>query len=249
MFDFQGQNVLITGATRGIGKRIADDFAGYGANLILTGTKKEQIETLNRQGSPDATHYRKYYTVDFTDIESINAFFTELEKYERIDVCINNAGINRINLIEDTKLEDWDDILAINLRAPFMIIQSISEKMKIHNYGRIVNIASIFGVISKARRSAYTASKFGLRGLTVTASTELAPYNILVNAVSPGFVLTELTTRILSKEEMEQLAEQVPMKRFAQPEEISKVVLFLASSINTYLTGQNIIVDGGFVNV
>lgn len=247
--DFQGQTVLVTGATRGMGKQFADDFAKLGANLILTGTDKDKIETLNREAKHDRQAFRKYYAVDFANAESTKAFIEAIEAYQKIDVCINNAGINRINFIDKTLLADWKDILAINLEAPFLITRSVSRIMKANGYGRIVNIASIFGVISKAKRSIYATTKFGLRGLTVTSAIELAPYNILVNSVSPGFVLTELTKRILSEEEMKQLASQVPMGRFAEPKEISRVVIFLASSLNTYLTGQNIVVDGGFVNV
>ena len=128
-------------------------------------------------------------------------------------------------------------------------MREISRKMKKNQYGRIVNISSIFGVISKAKRSIYTTTKFGLRGLTVTAAIELAPYKVLVNSVSPGFVLTELTKRMLSEEEIKALSGQVPLGRFAEVDEISRIVLFLASSLNTYLTGQNIVVDGGFISV
>lgn len=247
--DFQGQTVLVTGATRGMGKQFADDFAKLGANLILTGTDKDKIETLNREAKHDQQASRKYYAVDFANAESTKAFIEAIETYQKIDVCINNAGINRINFIDETLLEDWKDILNVNLEAPFMIIRTVSRLMKNNRYGRIINIASIFGVISKAKRSIYTTTKFALRGLTVTSAIELAPYNVLVNSVSPGFVLTELTKSMLSEEEMKQLASQVPIGRFAEPEEISRVVLFLASSLNSYLTGQNIVVDGGFVDV
>jgi NAD(P)-dependent dehydrogenase (short-subunit alcohol dehydrogenase family) len=247
--NFQGQTVLVTGATRGMGKQFADDFAKLGANLILTGTDKNKVDTLNREAKHDKQASRKYYAVDFANAESTKAFIEAIEAYEKIDVCINNAGINRINFIDETLLEDWKDILNVNLEAPFMITRAVSRLMKKNRYGRIINIASIFGVISKAKRSIYTTTKFGLRGLTVTSAIELAPYNVLVNSVSPGFVLTELTKNILSAVEMEDLARQVPMGRFAEPEEISGVVLFLSSSLNTYLTGQNIVVDGGFVNV
>lgn len=247
--DFQGQTVLVTGATRGMGKQFADDFAKLGANLILTGNDKDKIETLNREAKRDGQVTRKYYAVDFANAESTKAFIEAIEAYQKIDVCINNAGINRINFIDETLIEDWKEILAVNLEAPFMITRAVSKLMKKNHYGRIVNIASIFGVISKAKRSIYTTTKFGLHGLTVTSAIELAPYNVLVNSVSPGFVLTELTKSILSEEEMKNLASQVPIGRFAEPEEISRVVLFLASSLNTYLTGQNIVVDGGFVDV
>jgi NAD(P)-dependent dehydrogenase (short-subunit alcohol dehydrogenase family) len=247
--NFQGQIVLITGATRGMGKQFADDFAKLGANLILTGTDKDTIETLNREAKRDGHVTKKYYAVDFANADSTKAFIEAIQTYQKIDVCINNAGINRINFIDETLLEDWKDILAINLEAPFMITRAVSKLMKKNRYGRIINIASIFGVISKAKRSIYTTTKFGLHGLTVTSSIELAPYNVMVNSVSPGFVMTELTKSILSEEEMKNLASQVPIGRFAEPEEISRVVLFLASSLNTYLTGQNIVVDGGFVDV
>ncbi len=247
--DFQEQTVLVTGATRGMGKQFADDFAKLGANLILTGTDKDEIETLNREAKHKKHVTREYYAVDFANAESTKTFIEAIETYQKIDVCINNAGINRINLIDETLLEDWKDILKVNLEAPFMITRAVSRLMKKNRYGRIINVASIFGVISKAKRSIYTTTKFGLRGLTVSSAIELAPYNILVNSVSPGFVLTELTKSILSEEEMKDLASQVPINRFAEPAEISHVVLFLASSLNTYLTGQNVIVDGGFVDV
>lgn len=243
--EYDGQIVLITGATRGIGKQIADDCAGLGASLILTGTDSEQIKKLNNTYA----NKRKYYCVNFSDNESTGSFIEELKNYKKIDVCINNAGINRINYIDETLVEDWDDIINVNLKAPFVIIREISKIMKKNRYGRIVNISSIFGVISREKRSIYSTSKFGLRGLTVAASNELAKYNILVNAVSPGFVLTELTRSMLSQKEMNELAEQVPVKRLAHPDEISRVVLFIASSLNTYITGQNIVVDGGYINV
>ena len=247
--DFEEQVILITGATRGIGRQIADDFAELGAELILTGTNEDEVGTLNRSIEELENPKKKYHCVNFLDANSTEKFLDELRDYSRIDVCINSAGINRIDYIDETKTEDWDDIIAVNLKAPFLITREISKIMKKNGYGRIVNIGSIFGSISREKRSIYSSSKFGLRGLTVASSNELARYNILVNTVSPGFVLTELTKSILSEEEMTELAAQVPMGRLAEPGEISKVVLFLASGFNTYITGQDIIVDGGYVNV
>lgn len=247
--DFKGQVVLVTGATRGIGKQLTDDFAKAGARLILTGTKKEEIDTLNKTRKKDHENKRTYYCVDFIDSESTNDFLEEIRKYKKIDVCINNAGINRINYIEDTLVKDWDDIMAVNLKAPYLITKEVSKVMKKNRYGRIVNISSIFGIISKSKRSIYSASKFGIQGVTVAVSNELAKYNVLANTVSPGFVLTDLTRRILSKKEIRDLNKHIPLGRFAMPDEISRIILFLSSSLNTYLTGQNIVVDGGYVNV
>lgn len=240
---------MVTGGTRGIGKQIAADLYDLGAKLILTGTNRKQIKKLNLSLSSEKRQRIKYIAANFKTSASIKKFTEELAKYEKIDVCVNNAGINRINDIEETLLEDWDDILTVNLKAPFMIIRTITKTMKKNNYGRIVNIASIFGLVSRVKRSIYSSSKFGLRGLTVSVANEMAKYNVLLNSVSPGFVLTELTKSILSTKEMEELAVQVPAGRLATPDEVSRVVVFLASSLNTYVVGQNIIVDGGFVNV
>lgn len=246
---FKNQVVLVTGATRGIGKDIADSFIKLGAKVILTGTNKKEIDKLNSDLAAEKKDSIKYYCVDFTDEKNTDYFIKELSEYDKIDVCINNAGINRINYIDETKLEDWKDIIDVNLYAPFRIIREISKIMKRNRYGRIINVSSVFGVISREKRSIYSASKFGLNGLTVASSNELAQYNILVNTVSPGFVLTDLTKSILSEKEMQDLSISIPAKRLAEPADISNVVLFLASSSNTYLTGQNIIVDGGYVNV
>jgi len=248
-FDFSGQVALVTGGTRGLGKQIADDLFNLGSDLIITGTNSNHIKELNHTLIPEKRKRVKYIAADFRDAENIKQFTKQIMAYERIDVCVNNAGINRINYIDETLLEDWDDIITVNLKAPFMIIREAAKIMKKRNYGRIVNISSIFGVVSRAKRSIYSTSKFGLRGLTLAVANELAKYNILVNSVSPGFILTELTKRILTREEMTELADQVPIRRFAMPDEISRVVIFLASSLNTYIAGQNIIVDGGYVNV
>lgn len=238
----------MTGATRGIGQKIAEGFAAAGAELILTGTDGSQIDALNKQAAHDRAAKRKYFAVDFTDQASVEDFLAEINVLTKLDVCVNNAGINRINPIAETLVEDWDDMLDVNLKAPFLLLRAISGQMIRNNYGRIINISSIFGVVSRAERTIYSATKFGLHGLTVAASLELARHNILVNTVSPGFVMTDMTRQNLSDTERLELAGQVPVGRFAEPAEIATYVLFLASRLNTYLTGQNIIVDGGFTN-
>jgi 3-oxoacyl-[acyl-carrier protein] reductase len=247
--EFANKTVLLTGGTRGIGAALADAFHKAGAKLILTGTRADQTDELNRQNAEASVTDVEYWPVDFTDNASLEAFLARLDEQDRIDVCINSAGINPLNPIESIETADLDATYAINLRAPFLICRSVSKLMKRANYGRIVNIASIWSVITKPHRSVYTATKAGLSGMTQTLAAELAADNILVNAVSPGFVLTELTAKNLSAEQRQSLAAQVPIQRFAKPEELASTVLFLSSDLNTYLTGQNIVVDGGFTNV
>ena len=156
--------------------------------------------------------------------------------------------INKVDLIQDIEEKDWDWIQNVNTRGPFLLISKIAEKMKNQGFGKIVNIASIFGSISKSKRAAYSTSKWGLIGLTKAVALDLAPYNILVNSVSPGFIDTELTRKILDYKEIEELKDTIPQKRLGEVEEIAKIVLFLSSDLNSYITGQNIIIDGGFTS-
>jgi len=247
--DFSARRVLITGATRGIGKAIAEILSLAGAQLILTGTHREEIDELNRCANRAGNKKVNYIQADFSSLPSIHTFIDEIKELGAIDVCINNAGINKTNCMEEVSDEDYNKLISINLTAPFIICRALAPVMKKAGYGRIVNIASIWSAITKAERSLYTTAKSGLVGMTKTLSVELAPYNVLVNAVSPGFTITEMTKQTLTATEMKSISQQIPMGRFAQPEEIARVVMFLASEANTYITGQNIIADGGFVNV
>ena len=246
--NFTNKTIVVTGATRGIGKQIADDLHLLGANLILTGTNVNEIKDLNNLAKSLGQN-KIYYAVDLIQSEQVDKFISELSKFPKIDCLVNNAGINRLNHIQDVLFSDWDDMLSINLTTPFKLLNTVSKCMIKNNYGRIVNIASIFSKISKEKRSVYTATKFGINGLTVGASNDLASYNILVNTVSPGFVLTDLTKKNLTETEIKFLTNQIPAKRLAQTTDISNVVIFLLSDLNQYLTGQNIVVDGGFTNV
>lgn len=244
--DFSDKTILVTGATRGIGKSIADKLYELNANLILTGTKQEEIKKLNNDFLGTR---KKFYCVDFSDDNSISYFLEQLNSYKKIDVLVNNAGINKLNFITDIIDSDWDEMLQVNLTSPYKLIKNVSKKMINYNYGRIVNIASIFSIISKTKRSVYTSTKAGLHGLTIGVSNDLAKYNILVNTISPGFILTDLTYKNLSSYEIDELSSQIPTNRLGKVEDISNAVLFFISDKNTYITGQNIIIDGGFTNV
>ena len=247
-FNLSDKTFLVTGGTRGIGAQIANDLYELGAKVLITGTNKSEINNLNNDFRYD--NGRKiFFYLDFLDKNCIEVFLDEIISFYKIDGFVNNAGINILNSIQDAKLTDWNDMLAVNLTAPFQLLNALTPKMITQKYGRIVNIASIFGVISKEKRVVYSATKFGIHGLTVGSSNDLARYNILVNTVSPGFVLTDLTMANLSKEEIATLIEKIPIRRMAETSDISKLVLFLLSDLNQYITGQNIIIDGGFTNI
>ena len=247
-FNFKNNTILITGATRGIGKQIAIDLELLGVRLLLTGTNKKEINRLNKKVKLEKSS-KKYFHLDILDNYSVSKFLLDIEKIDEIHGLINNAGINRLNSIQDSKIKDWDEMLNVNLSTPYKLIKIISKKMINNNFGRIINIGSIFSKISKERRAIYSVTKFGIHGLTVGVSNDLAKYNILINTLSPGFILTELTQKNLSQKEMNKLKDIIPIKRLGTKREVSNVAIFLLSDLNLYLTGQNIIIDGGYTNI
>lgn len=236
MINFVGKTAIVTGGTRGIGKSIVDLLSALGCKVIYTGTKKKVLNNKKRI----------YHQLDFLDSVSLNGFLAELHKLPKIDILINNAGINIIEPIYNINIDSWQKLLKVNLTGAMVIMREVSQKMKKNKGGKILNISSIFGVISKSNRAAYSATKSGLIGLTRAAALDLADYNILINALCPGFTLTDLTKSILPKEEIRALASEVPLGRFADIPEVAKVAVFLCSDLNSYMTGQTLIVDGGY---
>ena len=209
-FDFSNKTIVITGGTRGIGAAIVESFQKCNAEIIATGTNNKELDRLNRES---AGKIIKYIHLDFTSNESVQEFLVYLDNQDHIDVLINNAGVNKIDSIQDVTEDDWDWINNVNLRGPFLLTRIVADRMKKQGYGWMVNIASIFGVVSKTKRAAYSATKWGLIGFTKAVALELAPHNILINAVSPGFVDTELTQQILGDKEIKNLVNNIPQKR------------------------------------
>lgn len=237
--DFTGKIAIVTGGTRGIGKSIVSLLLESGCEVIYTGTGERVAE--NDVGG-------RYEQLDMSDGQSIERFVSEvMGSLSRVDILINNAGINIIEPIDKVQDEHWEKVLAVNLTGPMRLMRETVKMMKESGRGgKILNISSIFGVVSKAKRNSYSASKTGLIGLTRASALDLAPYNILVNALCPGFTKTELTVSILSRTEMKGLASDVPLGRFAEVSEIAKIAVFLCSDLNSYMTGQIVVADGGF---
>ncbi|WP_428738524.1 SDR family NAD(P)-dependent oxidoreductase [Sulfurimonas sp.] len=237
--NFKDQRVLVTGGTRGIGYEIAKQFLDADAQVVVTGTSMHKTENI------DTRLYYEQLVIDKEQDwqESVKKI---VDSYDGFDILINNAGINKVNKIFETNVQDIEEILLTNLTAPIFIVAEVSKKMKERKKGYIVNIGSIFGVVSKTGRNPYTASKAGLIGVTKTMAIDLGEDNVLVNCISPGFVDTQLTRAVLGEKAMSEISSSIPMKRLAGVSDIAPTVLFMCSKYNSYITGQNIIVDGGF---
>jgi 3-oxoacyl-[acyl-carrier protein] reductase len=246
--DFIRKTALVTGATRGIGKAIADTLWASGADVYMTGTKQEEIDSLNGEVEKNNVERKHYLCVDLSNELSLKAFLLQLDAIERIDICVNNAGINIVRDFCEVPYEEFMKVQQVNVFGPRQILSVVVPKMKAQNYGRIVNIASIWSVINRPGRSSYGISKNAIHGLTKALSIELAQYNIMVNSVSPGFTMTELTKNTNTPEQLVELGNKVAARRLADPQEQANVVAFLCSEQNSYMTGQNLIVDGGYTN-
>lgn len=236
------RKVLVTGATRGIGRAIAARLLLDGYTVFGTGTQNSAQRCADL---PDLAGVL-WFDVDFSDRDSVRAFLPEMAAAGPFDGLVNNAGVNRIKPLDEVDEADYDFVHDTNLRSPYLICREVIRGMAEAGSGRVVNIASIWSVVTKAHRSLYSSAKTGLVGLTRALAAEAGAQGVLVNLVSPGFVLTDMTRESLTPEQMAALTEQVPMKKMAAPEDIAEVVRFLLSPENRYITGQNIVADGGF---
>lgn len=241
------KTAVVTGASRGIGRSIAIDLAKKGANVVVNYSGNEakanevvdEIKALGQQAFA--------VKADVSNAEEVQALMKQaVDTFGSIDILVNNAGITKDNLLMRMKENEWDDVININLKGVFNCTKAVTRQMMKQRGGRIINVASVVGVCGNPGQANYVAAKAGVIGLTKTTAKELASRHITVNAVAPGFISTDMTDKLDENVQTEML-KQIPLARFGAPEDISNVVVFLASEGAGYITGQTIQVDGGMV--
>ena len=245
-FDLHGKVALVTGAYRGLGFAIAQGLAEAGATVVLNGRKAELLASAAKTLT-DAGRRASTCVFDVTDGDAVRAGIAAIEReHGRLDILVNNAGIQRRNPLVDFKRQDWDDVIATNLTAPYLVAQAALPGMIARKSGKIVNIASLMSELARPTVVPYTAAKGGVRQLTRGMAVELAPHNIQVNAISLGYFATEMNRALIDNAEFNAwVCKRTPAGRWGEPPEIAGLAVFLCSAAANYITGQLITIDGG----
>ncbi len=239
-----GQSAIVTGAGRGLGRNIAQTLARAGAKIACIDvdetTLAETVSGIEAEGGTAVA-----MTCDVTDSDRVSETVAQvIETFGGLDILVNNAGITRDTLLMRMKDDQWDSVIAINLRGTFLFTRAATRPMMKKRRGRIINLASVSGLTGNPGQANYSASKAGVIGLTRTVARELASRNITVNAIAPGFILTEMTAK-LGEEILAEIRKQVPLGRLGDPQDVADAVLFLASDAADFITGHVLTVDGG----
>jgi 3-oxoacyl-[acyl-carrier protein] reductase len=244
--DLSGQVAIVTGASQGLGRSCAEALAASGATVALVARSADKLDEV-AAGIRAAGGTAEVFPCDVMKAEDVQGVVeTVVEKLGRLDILVNNAGVTRDTLLPRMSDEEWDQVLATNLRAPFLFMRAASRPMMQQRYGRIVNVASVSGLIGNPGQANYSASKAGLVGLTKTVAKELAGRKITVNAVAPGFIASDMTAA-LGPVVLDEVKKRVPAKRLGEAWEIAEAVLFLVAPSSGYITAQTLVVDGGLI--
>ncbi len=247
MFDLSGKKALVTGATGGIGEGIARAFHKAGAEVAISGRQVEKLEVLAKELG-ERVHV---VPCDLADRAAVGKLIDEaIAKLGRVDILVNNAGLTRDNLFMVMKDEQWDDVIAVNLTSTFMLMRAATRHMlrSKTGYGRIINIASVSGIIGNPGQGNYAASKAGMIGMTKSLAREVANRGITANAIAPGFISTAMTDVLTDKQKAE-ISQHIPAQRFGTPDDIAAAAVYLASPEAGYMTGQTLHVNGGMAMV
>jgi 3-oxoacyl-[acyl-carrier protein] reductase len=242
-----GRVALVTGSTRGIGRAIAQTLAAAGAQVAVTGRNQAQADAVAGEIAAMTSSTVRGYAADLTEVAQATRLVESVERdFGQLDILVNNAGMTRDNLLMRLKDDDWDAVMNANLRAAFATCRAASRGMMKRRWGRIINVASVVGLIGNKGQANYAASKAGLIGMTKSIAKELASRNILANVVAPGFIETDMTAA-MTAEARASMSAGIPLERLGTPEDVAGMVAVLASDLTRYVTGQVFVVDGGLV--
>lgn len=241
------KTAIITGASRGIGKSIAIEFAKQGAQTILAARNMDQLELVKKEILAAGCKEPHIVFCDITKEDNVQLLVDQsLDKFNGIDILVNNAGITRDTLLVRMSEEEWDEVMNANLKGAFFTTKAVAKPMMRQRQGRIINISSVIGLVGNSGQANYAASKAGIISMTKSVAKELASRNILVNAIAPGFIETEMTGA-LPENVREAVLKNIPLRKYGRPEDVANAAIFLASDFSSYVTGQVLTVDGGMV--
>ena len=245
MFNLEGKNALITGASGGIGGAIAKSLSKMGANIVISGTREEKLQSLKSEISGKC----EILTCNLSDIEQVENLFAKAEEFfGSIDILVCNAGITKDNLIMRIKNEDLDDVLNINLKSTFILNKNAATKMIRRKFGRIINISSVVGVSGNPGQANYCASKAGMIGMGKSIAMDVAKRGVTINAVAPGFIATDMTEALNDKQKVT-INDKIPAGKMGSVDDIASAVCYLASNEAGYVTGQTLHVNGGMLMI
>jgi NAD(P)-dependent dehydrogenase (short-subunit alcohol dehydrogenase family) len=248
LFDLTGRVALVTGGNKGLGKAMARGFAEAGADVVIASRHGDELKSALAEILDGTGRRGAYHVADVSvrsDVKALAEF--ALDKMGKIDILVNNAGMNAPQAIDDITDETWDRVLEVNLSSVMALTRAIVPQMKARRWGRVVHISSVLGQTSKEKRNAYSATKSALMGLARASALDLGPFNVTVNCVAPGPFLTDMPMSILSDAEKQVFSDRTALGRWAQPRELVGPVLMLCSDAGSYVTGQTIFVDGGWL--
>jgi NAD(P)-dependent dehydrogenase (short-subunit alcohol dehydrogenase family) len=248
LFDLTGRVALVTGGNKGLGRAMARGLAEAGADVVIASRHEDELKAALDEILAGTGRRGAYCVTDVSvrdEVKNLARF--AIEKMGRVDVLINNAGMNAPQAIDAVTDETWDRVLEVNLSSVMALTRALAPQMKERRWGRVVHISSIMGQVSKERRNVYSATKAALIGMVRATALDLGPFGVTANCIAPGPFLTEMPASVLSADEKQAFADRTALGRWARPEELVGPVLMLCSEAGSYVTGQTLFVDGGYL--
>ena len=248
LFKLTGKVALVTGGSKGLGKAMARGLAEAGADIVISSRHEEELKPALEEILKGTGRRGVYFVADMSSRDEVRKLAEDtLAKMGRVDILVNNAGTNVPQAVDQIKDEDWDRVLEINLNSIMVLTRALVPQMKERKWGRIIHISSIMGLVSKGGRNSYSVTKSALIGFARSSAIDLGPFGITVNCIAPGPFLTDLPGRLLSQAEKDAFAKMTVLNRWGEPSELVGPALLLATDAGSYVTGETIVVDGGFV--